>query len=289
MKKTKSLFLLLLVAMTCNITALHAQEVDLTTTFIPDGERPDGTKFLPEPPKLSDASFFNDFYYYQWGKSMRNTELGALAIEHDAAELIEVYSDIMGLTITPSATPEIYKFCQWMCNDIQKENTHTRNIFKRTRPFVQFNEPSAIPENDEEKSESWGYPSGHVARSYAYALALSCMVPGKAAEIMDFADTYALGRVICGHHYKSDIDASLRLASTVFVAAIGRSLFQEQLLKAKWEYSEKTGITDLESVTIAEPIRVDTPIYDLMGRKVNEPKAGIFIRNGRKFIKILSE
>jgi len=106
----------------------------------------------------------------------------------------------------------------------RRRTTHTRNYFKRTRPFVQFNEPSAIPENDEDKKQSWGYPSGHVARSYAYALALSCMLPEKSAEIMDFADSYALGRVICGHHYKSDTDASLRLATTVFSAAIGRLL-----------------------------------------------------------------
>jgi hypothetical protein len=107
--------------MTCNVTALYAQQ-DLETTFIPEGERPDGTVFLPEPPRLSDATFFDDFYYYQWGKSVRDTELGQLAIEHDAAELVDVYSDIIGIDITPEGTPEIYKLCQWLCNDIQKEN-----------------------------------------------------------------------------------------------------------------------------------------------------------------------
>ena len=42
--------------------------------------------YAHEPPKPSDATFFNDFYYYHWGKSVRETEIGALAIEHDAAE-----------------------------------------------------------------------------------------------------------------------------------------------------------------------------------------------------------
>lgn len=286
MNKLTKLSLLLLFCMTCNVTALYAQE-DYETTFIPEGERPDGTVFLPEPPRLSDATFFDDFYYYQWGKSVRNTELGALAIEHDAAELVDVYSDIIGIEITPEGTPEIYRLCQWLCNDIQKENTHTRNYFKRTRPFVQFNEPSAIPENDEDKRQSWGYPSGHVARSYAYALALSCMLPEKSAEIMDFADSYALGRVICGHHYKSDTDASLRLATTVFAAAIGRPTFIPQLEKAAKEYGEKVIPVAVKAVN-EEPQQVETPIYDLVGRKVGDPKAGIFIRNGRKFLRLLS-
>lgn len=284
MKRIKIFFSVLIAALAFSTTMVYAQE-DFTTTYIPEGERPDGTKFLPEPPKPSDATFFNDFYYYHWGKSVRNTELGALAIEHDAAELVDVYSDIVGVKISPTETPEIYRFCQWMCNDIQKENTHTRNIFKRTRPFVLFNEPSAIPENDEEKKQSWGYPSGHVARSYAYALTLSCLVPEKSAEIMDFADTYALGRVICGHHYKSDTDASLRLATTVFASAIGRQLFIEQWGKARLEYMDKaTGVSSVKS----EVKRMDTPIYDLSGRRYDDIKAGIFIQNGRKYIKLMS-
>ena len=152
---------------------------------------------------------------------------------------------------------------------------------------MQFNEPSAIPENDEEKKNSWGYPSGHVARSYAYALALSCMLPEKSAEIMDFADSYSLGRVICGHHYKSDTDASLRLATTVFAAAIGRPTFISQMLLAISEYSIKTEGTEVKSVS-EYPVQVNTPIYDLNGRKVGDPQVGIFIRNGKKYLKLMA-
>lgn len=111
MKRVKIFFSVLIAALAFSTTMVYAQE-DFTTTYIPEGERPDGTKFLPEPPKPSDATFFNDFYYYHWGKSVRNTELGALAIEHDAAELVDVYSDIVGVKISPTETPEIYRFCQ---------------------------------------------------------------------------------------------------------------------------------------------------------------------------------
>jgi len=33
---------------------------------------------------------------------------------------------------------------------------------------------------------------------------------------MDRAQAYAMNRVICGHHWKSDTDASLLLAATIY-------------------------------------------------------------------------
>lgn len=286
MDKTKKLFFMMLVAMMCHFTASYSQ-FDFETTYFADGECPDGTKFLPEPPALASSSFYDDFYYYQWGKTVRDTELGAVAKEQDSQEVVDIYTDVIGFQISPQGTPEIYKFCQWLCNDVHNENKHSRNYFQRTRPFVQFNEPSAIPENDEDKSQSWGYPSGHAARSYAYALTLSCLMPQKSAEIMDFAESYALGRVICGHHYKSDVDASFRLATTLFASAVGLPKFLTQLENARQEYASMIEPTEVKT-TKEEAVRLDTPIYDLSGRKMSDPQVGVFIRNGKKYLKMLS-
>ena len=53
------------------------------------------------------------------------------------------------------------------------------------------------------------------------------------------------------------------------------------------EYGEKVIPVGVKTVN-EEPQQVETPIYDLVGRKVGDPKAGIFIRNGRKFLRLLS-
>lgn len=48
---------------------------------------------------------------YFWGKSIRDTERGQMAIEDadcSTVHLLEIYSQYMGITMTKKATPAIY-------------------------------------------------------------------------------------------------------------------------------------------------------------------------------------
>ena len=42
--------------------------------------------------------------------------------------------------------------------------------------------------------------------------------------------------MVCGHHWKSDIDASLLLASAMFANIVCTDEYQQQLVKAREEY-----------------------------------------------------
>ncbi|MBR4329969.1 MAG: acid phosphatase, partial [Candidatus Riflebacteria bacterium] len=78
--------------------------------FLTEEETPTGAKFLPLPPKPTEASFYNDWLRYQWGKSIRNTERGKQAID-DAVHTLEyfskIYSEPLGIEISSKSTPEI--------------------------------------------------------------------------------------------------------------------------------------------------------------------------------------
>ena len=58
----KIFFVLLLV---CFYIPCHAEK----GSFLTEDEIPTGSKFLPLPPKTTDAAFYNDWQRYQWGKS----------------------------------------------------------------------------------------------------------------------------------------------------------------------------------------------------------------------------
>lgn len=81
-------------------------------SFLIEDEIPTASEFLPLPPKTTDAAFYNDWYRYEWGKTMRDTERGKQAIE-DAAHSLEyfykIYSEPFGLTISKENTPEASK------------------------------------------------------------------------------------------------------------------------------------------------------------------------------------
>ena len=52
--------------------------------YLSDDTRPDGTKWIPEPPSALSGAFANDSYYYQWGKSQRDGATGQQALSDDA-------------------------------------------------------------------------------------------------------------------------------------------------------------------------------------------------------------
>lgn len=74
-----------------------------------------------------------------------------------------------------------------------------------------------------------------------YALVLCTVMPEHTTQIMRRAQQYAYNRVICGHHWKSDTDASLVLASTMFAYIVCTDAYQAQLAKARAEYQALKG------------------------------------------------
>ena len=116
-------------------------------------------------------------------------------------------------------------------------NKIAKNYFRRTRPFVYYQEPSLVSEDDKKEETTYSYPSGHSARGWVYAFTLALVVPDSTETLIARAQEYALNRVICGRHYKSDVDASLIEATAIMSRLMSNAAFLEQLDKARKEYA----------------------------------------------------
>lgn len=147
--------------------------------------------------------------------------------------------------------------------DVQKANTIIKNKYQRKRSFAQFNGPSLKPWTDDEEASTFSFPSGHSSRGWMFALVLSTVAPDHIEALLGRAAEYAHNRVICGHHWKTDIDASALLAAGIFAAVVSSDAYQQQLVKAREEYKrligEETDIlsTRTESESIAKIYRLD--------------------------------
>ena len=260
----------------------------------PDGYLNDETRlehydFIHEPPELTSGAFAYDFYYYQWGRHQRdNADVSELALYDEAAPLYDVFSikRTIGVEMSPETTPEIILLCERAVTDVSSANTTVKNIYQRVRPFATFKEESLKPWTDEEEAKTLSYPSGHSSRGYIYALALCTVVPEYTSDIMERAQEYALNRVICGHHWKSDTDASLVLAAAMFANVVCTDEYQAQLKKARAEYKK---IIDGSGTRIDAPstdaAKRTAAIYDMNGRQLNaQPNNGIYIQDGQKHI-----
>ena len=177
--------------------------------FLSEKELPDHSKYIPAPPEVGTEAFQNDVYYYKWGKEQRLMPRAAQAALDETQWTSKAFSAAAGFTISPKDCPEIFKLVDGSQKDAKKANSKAKNHYKRTRPFVQFEEPSLIPEADKSYADSYSYPSGHSVRGWVYALTLALVVPDSTEALIHRATEYAMNRLICGRHYKSDIDASL--------------------------------------------------------------------------------
>ena len=254
--------------------------------FLTDEERPDGTNWLPFPPSTTSGEFANDFYYYQWGKEQRDEEwVAEWALWDEGVDLSRVYSEVLDIHLSKEETPEILKLAEAATTDAHKANAKVKNYFKRKRPFATFNEPSLKPEEDEEEAKTYSYPSGHSSRGWMYALTLATVAPECTEELMARARIYAIHRVVCGHHWKSDIDASLMLTAGVFAKLVVTEAYQEQLKKAREEYQRIKAATKVNSPA-ASKVDNSAAIYDMQGRRLDAAPTtqGVYVQNGNKFV-----
>ena len=219
--KRRSLLPILLCLLSLQLSAQQnvgndAKDTKLETpAFLSEEELPNPLRFIPAPPEPGSGPFDNDTYYYHFGKKERQTVRGEKA----------------------AIDEEIFKLAEGAQKDANATNRRAKNHYRRTRPFVYFNEPSLLPEYDEEVKESFSYPSGHSVRGWTYALTLALVVPDSTEALIARAQEYAIHRVICGRHYKSDIDASLVEATAVMSKLLSNEDFLEQLEKARKEYA----------------------------------------------------
>ena len=211
-------------------------------SFLTVDEVPTASKFLPLPPDPTKATFENDRIRYEWGKTMRDTERGKQAAQ-DAAITLEyfakIFSEPFGITISEENTPEIWKLLNRVLETARICSRKSKGRIMRTRPFVQFNEPTPVPKDEKILKNSSSYPSGHTTRGWTIALVLAEINPARQDEILKRGYEYGESRVIVGFHYQSDVDAARVISSTLVNRLHANENFVQQLQKAKKEFLSK--------------------------------------------------
>ena len=115
-------------------------------------------------------------------------------------------------------------------------------------------------------------------------MVLSVLDPTLTDKLMERAEEYATHRIVCGHHWKNDIDAALLLIAGIFPMVVASDEFHVQLKKAREEYAALKGASTRVN-SPASTRNTNAAIYDMQGRQLNtEPNNGVYIQNGQKFV-----
>lgn len=251
-------------------------------------EMPDLIQILPAPPDSSSVAFAYDVTQYMWGKAQRldpvRSEIAINDAEYSLDNLIRIFSEPFGMTISPEETPEIFRLlrdftvtCDNICKGIKVH-------YMRKRPFMLFNEHTLTPNYEEKLIVNGSYPSGHTIFGWCAALILSEINPDCTESLMKRGYMYGESRIIVGAHWQSDVDAGMLAASILHSKLHTSPVFLAQMAKARSEFIEKTG----GSTAVYKPSNssesTDQHLYNLSGyQQPNNATNGIYIQSGKKY------
>ena len=156
-----------------NVSAQTIVPLDENAMYFTADELPDATVWLPAPPDTLSTQFVYDVTQYMWGKTQReDPQRAQQAIDNvvvDVAEMAEQFSVPFGMEISKEKTPAIFHVLYRGMFTARLAARKPKLAYQRLRPYVRFQEPTLIPEEEESLRNNGSYPSGHSIRGWAFA------------------------------------------------------------------------------------------------------------------------
>jgi len=236
------------------IAPIHAASMpetrpDFSNGYIKPDNLPNSLELLPQPPAEdpTSAAWLRDLVINRGSILLRDTPRWRLA-RQDAEirfpQLLDTFSCALNSRITENDAPHIFKVLFKARGDAATATAKAKNKYKRTRPFVENNEPTCKPEDNEFLKTNFSYPSGHSSVGWAWALILSEIDPDHIDAILARGLAFGDSRVVCNVHWESDVEEGRVIAAGVVARLHGDAEFLKDLKKAKEEFVEmrKKGI-----------------------------------------------
>ncbi|MDR2743742.1 MAG: phosphatase PAP2 family protein [Desulfovibrio sp.] len=233
--------LLLLLCWLC-VTVIPAN----AGTFIAADNIPDSLAFLPPPPAPESPDFARDQAVYLQTRNLKDTDRWRQAV-FDADirnNWPEFFKDALGFPLDKKETPALYELLAGIAADFADASRTAKKKYRRVRPFMYFGQEGATctPRQEENLKTNGSYPSGHTTLGWGMALILAEAAPSRKDAILKRGYEYGMSRVVCGVHWKSDVDAGFLVGSAVVAYLHNVHEFRRLLQLAKAEIAGLQGM-----------------------------------------------
>jgi acid phosphatase (class A) len=164
--------------------------------------------------------------------------------EHEDGAEFDVFRPAIGPEFDPKKLPATAKLVAAVENDQKVAATEAKAYFNRI--FAAVLDPSLVPLNCDPADvtaaaaqpggrKHASYPSGHGTMGYTFGTVLAALMPEKSQAILARAQDYAYSRMVCGDHYRGDIEASHALGNAVGIALLKNAALQPLIEASKVE------------------------------------------------------
>lgn len=237
-----SLFLGLLVLVGCAaITPPTSPEVlsggrpGYVIGYLKPEQLPSSKAFLPPPPAPGSAVMAADEEIYKATRALRDTPRWTLATK-DAdlsfPNAASTFSCALGMPVSEAATPHLNMLLRRVRADASRATDSAKDLYKRKRPYLAHGDASCTPA---EKLKDDSYPSGHSSIGWAWALVVAEISPDREDAVFARGLAFGESRVVCGVHWKSDVDAGRVVGAAVVSRLHADPAFAAQLELARKE------------------------------------------------------
>lgn len=132
----------------------------------------------------------------------------------------------------PPSLPKLQVLTDTAEADIGPYVRAVKDKYRRLRPYEI--EPKLEPCIDDVRGDL-SYPSGHAAYGYLMGYLLSELVPARRDALLRRAQEFAYQRMVCGVHFRSDLEAGRRGARFLLEKMHDSSAFQRDFAAARQE------------------------------------------------------
>ncbi|MBW8812600.1 MAG: phosphatase PAP2 family protein [Caulobacterales bacterium] len=192
----------------------------------------DPTLILPPPPADDSPLTAAELAELHRIEAARTPERLAQAKQDDEIEDVRSIADVLG----PAFDLQRFPATAALFTDLRNEDSviakRAKAYFMRTRPW--HADPTLNPCNRSDAIKS-AYPSGHATMGYAAATTLANLIPGNGQVILARASEYAESRLVCGAHYRRDIEAGQALGTALVIKLMEKPAFRAELEAARAE------------------------------------------------------
>lgn len=188
---------------------------------------------LPPPPAETSAQAADELAELHRIEASRTAEQEDRAKLDDAEEEVFIYRTVLGKDFTPDRLPTVAAFFARVKNEASVFSKAGKVAWHRRRPVAV--DPTLRPIG---RGTSESYPSGHATVGWLDGVVLAAMVPEKRAEILTRAADYAHNRLVCGVHFRSDIEAGEIAGTVVGQLLMQNAQFQKEFKAARLELQQ---------------------------------------------------
>ncbi len=168
------------------------------------GTTADFVAIFPPPPARDSAATRTELDELLALQSKR-TDTEVAAARRDRKTEVERFYGALGFAADAEPDlPLLLGLAERVEDDIRPYVRAAKDRFRRLRPYeIEEHMEPCISNVQGDLS----YPSGHASFGYVMAYLLREMVPEREAQLMARADEFARQRLVCGVHFRSDIEA----------------------------------------------------------------------------------